>query len=334
MKRTIAALLCLIMVFGAAGCSIVEPTVLTINGTTADLPEYNYYLAMLKMQVTQSVSADQLDIYWDTEKDGKTTFEILKDKALTEMTNMRIVSEKAKELGITMESQDSQMVSQYKRQMLGQTSEETFYKETNTNQKAFDNIIRMMLQRTALIQQLMMDENSGFKVSEDSIKKTFNEEYWKAKHILIKTVDDSNNPLSEEQQKAAQEKAKSILERAKNGEDFDVLMNEFSEDPGSKSQPDGYIFTAGEMVAEFEDATKSLEPNQISDLVKTSYGYHIIKRLPLSVETDQEKYDEMKENIYNAAVTKELDRQIEEWKKSMTIEVNQSVVDKITKDQI
>ena len=71
MKRTIAALLCLIMVFGAAGCSIVEPTVLTINGTTADLPEYNYYLAMLKMQVTQSVSADQLDIYWDTEKDGK-----------------------------------------------------------------------------------------------------------------------------------------------------------------------------------------------------------------------------------------------------------------------
>ena len=334
MKRTIAALLCLIMAFGSAGCSIVEPTVLTVNGTTADLPEYNYYLAMLKRQVTQSVSADQLDMYWDTEKDGKTTFEILKEKALTEMTNMRIASEKAKELGITMESQSAQMVAQYKRQMLGQTSEETFYKETNTNQKALDNIIRMMLQRSALLQQLMADENSGFKVSEDTIQKTFNEEYWKAKHILIKTVDDANNPLAEDQQKQAQEKAQGILERAKNGEDFDALMNEFSEDPGSKSQPDGYIFTAGEMVEEFENATKNLELNQISDLVKTSYGYHIIKRLPLSVETDQAKYDERKENLYNTAVANELERQIEEWRKTMTVEVNQSIVDKVTKDQI
>lgn len=334
MKRTIAALLCLIMVIGAAGCSIVEPTVLTINGTTADLPEYHYYLAMLKMQVTQSVSADQLDMYWDTEKDGKTTFEILKEKALTEMTNMRVASEKAKELGITMEAQDSQMVAQYKRQMMGQMSEEAFYKEINTNQKAFDNIIRMMLQRSALLQQLMTDENSGFKVSEDTIQKTFNEEYWKAKHILIKTVDEANNPLTEDQQKAAQEKAQGILERAKNGEDFDALMNEFSEDPGSQTQPDGYIFTTGEMVEEFENATKNLEPNQISDLVKTNYGYHIIKRLPLSVETDQAKYDEMKENLYNTAVTNELEKQIEEWRKTMTVEVNQSVVDKVTKDEI
>lgn len=334
MKRMIAVLLCLIMAFGAAGCSIVEPAVLTINGTTADLPEYHYYLALLKLQVTQSVSADQLDMYWDTEKDGKTTFEILKEKALTEMTNMRVVSEKAKEMGITMESQDSQMVSQYKRQLLGQTSEETFYKQTNTNQKTLDTIIRMMLQRSMLLQKLMQDENSGFQVSEEAIQKTFSEEYWKAKHILIKTVDDSNNPLPEDQQKAALEKAQSILERAKNGENFDALMNEYSEDPGSKSQPDGYIFTTGEMVAEFEDATKNLAPNQISDLVKTSYGYHIIKRLPLSKETDSEKYDEMKESIYNAAVTKELDKKIEEWKTSMTIEVNQAVVDKITKDQI
>lgn len=334
MKNIIAVLLSLLLVLGAAGCSVVYPTILTINGTSADLPEYNYYLSILALQVSQSVSPDQIDMYWDTEMDGKTTFEIVKERALTEMTNMRIVSEKAKEMGITMEDQDPQLVSQYKEQILGQMSEDEFYSLTKTNEKSFDNIVRMMLQRSQLVQQLMADETSGFQVTEEKVQETFNNNYWKAKHILIKTIDDSNNPLPEDQQKAAEEKAREILERAKNGEDFDALVSEFSEDPGSQSQPDGYIFTTGEMVEEFEEATKNLEPNEISDLVKTDYGYHIIKRLPLSVETDQAKYEELKDDLYNETMQDELDRLTAEWQKSMTIEVNQAEIDKITKDQI
>lgn len=79
-------------------------------------------------------------------------------------------------------------------------------------------------------------------------------------------------------------KAQGILDRAKAGEDFATLANEFSEDPGNKS-PDGSMqggiykdIPKGRMVAPFEAAALALEPGQVSpDLVETDFGFHIIK---------------------------------------------------------
>jgi parvulin-like peptidyl-prolyl isomerase len=79
-------------------------------------------------------------------------------------------------------------------------------------------------------------------------------------------------------------KAEEILARAKNGDDFAKLADEFSEDPGNKDaegKPQGGIYkdvTKGKMVPAFEQAALALEPGQIApDLVETDYGYHIIK---------------------------------------------------------
>lgn len=108
-----------------------------------------------------------------------------------------------------------------------------------------------------------------------------------AKHILLLTQDSqTGQALSEEE--AAQKKAKAeellaqlqaISDPAQLEEKFDELMNANSEDTGLAANPDGYAFTTGEMVQEFEDATRALEPGQISGLVESSYGYHIILRL-------------------------------------------------------
>ena len=65
---------------------------------------------------------------------------------------------------------------------------------------------------------------------------------------------------------------------------FDELMTTNSEDPGSISNPNGYLFQSGNMVPEFEDATKALEIGQFSDIVETNYGYHIIYRIPLNYD--------------------------------------------------
>ena len=84
-----------------------------------------------------------------------------------------------------------------------------------------------------------------------------------AKHILVQDY----------------ELAKELLDRIKQGEDFDKLMYEYTEDPGTKNNPNGYTFQRGVMVKEFEDAAFALSINEVSDVVKSIYGYHIIKRV-------------------------------------------------------
>ena len=72
----------------------------------------------------------------------------------------------------------------------------------------------------------------------------------------------------------------SLLERIRKGEKFGKLAKEFSLDSGSAKR-DGSLgyFGRGKMVKEFEKSAFSLQPGQISEPVKTQYGYHIIKRL-------------------------------------------------------
>jgi peptidyl-prolyl cis-trans isomerase C len=110
-----------------------------------------------------------------------------------------------------------------------------------------------------------------------------------ARHILFLTQDpDTRLPVSDDKKKAKRQLAEDVLKRARNGEDFAKLAEQYSEDPGSKTQggdlppfgKDGMIAGGqGQMVAPFTAAAFSLTNNQISDIVETDYGYHIIQLL-------------------------------------------------------
>lgn len=98
----------------------------------------------------------------------------------------------------------------------------------------------------------------------------------RARHILISVPADA----SEEDSAAALSKAISITERLRAGEDFAALAAQYSDDTGSAQQGgDLGFFPRGQMVAEFEDAAFSLPIGQISDPVKSQFGYHIIEVL-------------------------------------------------------
>ena len=110
---------------------------------------------------------------------------------------------------------------------------------------------------------------------------------YRAKHILLATVDtETREPLDEATIAEKKATAEDLLAQLREAEDpvalFDELMNEYSEDPGLATNPDGYTAQKGQMVPEFEEAALSLKDGEISDVVYSeTTGYHIILRLPL-----------------------------------------------------
>lgn len=121
----------------------------------------------------------------------------------------------------------------------------------------------------------------------------------KASHILVKLSGDS----SEEAVAAAKQKAEKLLERIRKGEEFAKLAKAESDDPGSAPQGgDLGFFGRGVMDPAFEEAAFALKKGEVSDLVRSSFGFHIIKLVDIKggeVKPFAEVKDEIKKEIQN-----------------------------------
>ena len=114
--------------------------------------------------------------------------------------------------------------------------------------------------------------------------------YVTAAHILLLNTDEETGEKLDEaalaEKKAELEalvsELRAIEDDTERKEAFLQKVTELSEDPGSARYPEGYTYTPGTMVPEFEAAAEALEDYAVSDVVETSYGYHILLRLPLS----------------------------------------------------
>jgi len=123
----------------------------------------------------------------------------------------------------------------------------------------------------------------GIQVSDDELKIRYQQDIQQyqvpnrvhAEHILFMTVGKPDAEVDE-----IKKKADEALKQVKKGAKFDELAKKYSEDPGSKDKGGdlGWL-VQGQTVPEFEKAAFSLQPGQVSDLVKTQYGFHIIKVL-------------------------------------------------------
>jgi peptidyl-prolyl cis-trans isomerase D len=123
-------------------------------------------------------------------------------------------------------------------------------------------------------------------------------------HILFMTVGKTDAEVDE-----IKKNAEDVLKQAKKGAKFEDLAKKYSEDPGSKDKGGdlGWI-TQGQTVPEFEKTAFGLDKGQISDLVKTQYGFHIIK--VLDKETARTKtFDEVKDSLRAPMVLQQADQQ-------------------------
>jgi peptidyl-prolyl cis-trans isomerase C len=142
----------------------------------------------------------------------------------------------------------------------------------------------------------------------------------RSSHILLVLPE---NPMPE-QEKAAKQRAESLLARVKKGEDFAKLAREYSQDSSASQGGDiGYV-PKGQLAAEYESVAFTLPVGSVSDVVRTQFGYHIIKvtdRKRAGVSTLDEIRSDLTEFLKGQKVDAEVDKLVKQLREQAKIEV-------------
>ena len=331
------SVICIIALF--AGCSLVSKvedddkkssaTVVTVDGKNISEEMFNIFLYNAQGNVYmnsgfQSV-ADIPEDFWEGKGEGAVSFDEVKQNALDSIIETAVVCAKAEELGLELTEEDKTNAENTLTQMKNDENTSSIFKGLGVSFDTVEEYYNQILLSQKVLPELI--KKGEIKVDSKAALDTFKKDYVKAKHILISTVDSATGAaLSEDEVKAAKDKAQDILNQLNAGAVFDTLMKEHNEDPGMSSQPDGYVFTTGEMVEEFEKAAFALKENEISGLVETSYGVHIIKRVPFDMSADTEKA--YIENIESQSAVPQFEELIDKWVKESKVRSKDKIIEK------
>lgn len=189
-------------------------------------------------------------------------------------------------------------------------------KQQKFTEKALRNIIeRALIAKKVLdikvkpLAKAVTDEDIAVYYKEN-LKKFAKPEQAKASHILIKVDPDSDDKIKADAE--AKSKIENILKQAKNGADFAELAKEHSQCPSGPQGGNLGYFGRGQMVKSFEDTSFALKEGQISEIVETQFGYHIILLVDKKPET-QSELGEVEEEIRKTLHAKEVDAALESW---------------------
>lgn len=339
-----------------AGCSkedakaddknVETKVVATINGEhEINSAEFNLSLRQLEMQYEMMYGPD----VWDQKlQDGTTVVDLVKENAWESVKYINLLALIAKDKGVELTEEEVKKNKESAKDFIDQ------YDKDDASRDGFTvDIITKIINDQSLYQKLYDQELKDFKVDEEELNKLLDQnaeykgykengpEYYakqvRARHILISTVDEATRqPLPEEEVAKAKTKAEEVLQKAKAGEDFVTLVKEYSEDPGSVENGGEYVFNrTANLVPEFIEGAFSLEKGEISDLVETDYGYHIIK-LEEVVEPTEEEIKAVKDKeqyIFDSANNQlkqtEFQKRYEEWIKDYKVERDDEVFNSI-----
>ena len=148
--------------------------------------------------------------------------------------------------------------------------------------------------------QITLDEQEIKDFYQDNLEMYRQEKEVKVRQILFKLAPGA----SKEEEEKVKKRALEVLEKARHGEDFSSLAKEYSEGPTKDQGGDLGYFPRGQMIKPFEDAAFNMEKGQISDLVKTDLGYHIIKVEDIK-EEKVKNLEEVREQISNILLNNE-----------------------------
>ncbi len=340
MKKFVAIMLVSVLALGClAGCgSKKEDTVMTVDGVDVSFDEYMYYLntaastliSYYQASTGGGVDWDGVCIYDKT----RTNAEWCINEALYNAAQGCVIMSKGKSMNAlptdeqlkSLEDNISTIRKNYEESddpdaafadaLNGQGFTLESFKAVNKINFTLSNIFTSLY-----------GEN-GEKLSEEKLQ-TYIEEngYMTSAHILFRTKEDvkgENGQTTQEElsdsakaeKKAQAEKLckelKAIKDDTQRKEKFFEYMKEYSEDPGKESFPNGYCFTEGTMVEEYTDTTRELKNYEVSDVVESDFGYHIIMRLP-TVSSDVDTANQYGYTLGQMASSYDFDEEMKTW---------------------
>ena len=234
----------------------------TFDGGNVTKAEYEVYYKMFSTYLT----------YYGYDK-SVIPYEILVKAAQDE-----IILNEAKAAGFTLSDED-------KEELEGIFGNETSVK--NFQDMGYDiDRLKELYTRDYIMQDYL--EQLAVDANDDDVKAYIESRYgedeepdlyeYDTSHILFSFSKDDGTTMSDDEKAELKKKAQEVLNRAKNGEDFAELAKEFSDDTTASEGGKFTMYDDGYTVTEYADAVKKLKKGEIcSELVETTYGYHIIK---------------------------------------------------------
>lgn len=327
-KKFLSSVLIGILLITLAGCSkeVEEQYVAKVNSVEISLSDYEKNLAIFRKQIEATVGSD---IWTQDAGEGRTYNDLFREQILEKMIEEEVIIQDATAKGLSVSDEDVEIqFAEFKEQVKNLPDYEQYLKDNNIT----DDFIRMQLRKDALIKlskEHFLSENPVGE--EDALKyyqeneSEFKSEEVEASHILIKTVDDNFVSLSDDEIEEARALAEDILRRAQGGEDFSELALTYSEDFASaQNGGDLGYFKRGVMVRDFEDAAFSMNEGEISDIVETQYGFHIIK--VTGSRTEISEFENVKDMIISRLSEQAYTLYVMDLKENAQIEKNEDLL--------
>ena len=252
--------------------------------------------------------------------------ERIKDNIVRKLVDQAIIAQKSEELGVTVDKEtlDSRWAEQRKRYGSPEAFK-AFVERAGTTEedvrRNFDNNLLRQALFTRIAESVSIN---GAEVLEffNKNRERYNEpEKVRASHILIRVPADAKPEVVKEKKKLAQSVRKKAL---KKGADFGEIAEEYGEDPTKQRGGDLGFFPRGRMVKPFEEAVWSLKTGQVSKVVRTQFGFHIIKKTDFAKATTK-KFEEVSEQLEKGLLARKRNQTIretlEKWKNEAEIEL-------------
>jgi len=249
--------------------------------------------------------------------------ELLK-RGLQELVDEKLIETEASSLGLTVSEEELQRaLEQLARQ---QNLDVADFRQALEQQGIPWDAARDAVRRQTLMAEVLRFKVKARKVSDEEVQAAYatelqNAQYEvRARHIFIATPQNA----TQAQVAAALARAERALQRVKSGETFALVAREMSEGPTAKQGGDLGYFRRGLMLPAIEQAAFSLKPGEVSQIVKTSSGFHIVMaedRRPIPPKPLAEVKEEIRNRLANDSVFKERENYLATLRKTAQIDV-------------